>query len=68
MSVLNSCCFEFLSGSITGPIHHECHGEFLEVPVMVLHLVLLHVVLTYAGFSLLPLQYQCSDIFPSHLE
>ena len=71
-------CFEFyLFASLmslfleasTGHLHLEYHGEFFELLVMVLHLVLLRVFLTYSGFSLLPLKQPCcADIFLSHLE
>lgn len=43
----------FFLAVLTGSHHREYHEEFLEVPVMVLHLVLLCVVLTCSGFSLL---------------
>lgn len=50
---LLACLMSFFLVVLTGPHHHEYHDEFLEVPVMVLHLVLLCGVLTYLGFSFL---------------
>ena len=73
MSVLNSIYFAslmtFFLVALTGPLY-KYHGEFFEVPVIVLHLVLLlYDILTYSGFSLLPLQHQHgADVFLFYLE
>ena len=50
---------------LTGPLHHEYHDEFLEMPVMVLHLVLLCVVLAYLGFSFLSFAIIAVPLFSS---
>ena len=57
-------CFEFyllaslmsfFLVALMGPCHCEYHTEFFEVPAVVLYLVVLHDILTYSGFSLLPI-------------
>lgn len=71
MSVLNFLFAPLVSFSLvtlTGPLHHEYHGAFFEVPVMVLHLVLMNVILTYLGYFFIPLQYQHSAVFLSHFK
>lgn len=44
-------------------IYHEYHREFFEVPVMVLHFVLLRI-LTFSGFSYFPFNTSFLLIFP----
>lgn len=59
----------FFLGALTESLPHESHEEFFEVPVMVLHLaLLLHVVLSYSEFSLLPQHQHYTDVSLSHLE
>lgn len=50
---------------LTGPHHHEYRDEFLEMPVMVLHLVLLCVVLAYLEFSFLSFAISAVPLFSS---
>lgn len=55
----------FFLGALIGPLPHEPHKELFEVPGTVLHLILiLHVVLTCSGFSLLSLQHKHVLTFP----
>lgn len=71
MSVLNSVyllasLMSFFLVVLTGPLDTlDTHDEFLEMPVMVLHLVLLCVVLAYLGFSFLSFAIIAVPLFSS---
>lgn len=55
----------FFLGALIGPLPHEPRKELFEVPGTVLHLTLiLHVVLTCSGFSLLPFNTNIVLTFP----
>ena len=65
---LPASLMSFFPVALLGPLHHDNPGVFFKVPAMLLHLILLlSVVLTCLGFSLLFLQHQYGAFFCSFL-